>query len=100
MILTNEKRKECLILMNTWGFTYTELNAMKPGELDNWIDSHNSLMEEMHGDMEEPKEEPKEEPQCCSEGNCDECSCVNEDIKTKEKSIKEKLIEAIEKIIE
>ena len=65
MILTREKRVEALILMNTYGFTYTELDKMKPAELDMWIEASYILQESF---LQNQTEEMADS--CC--GKCSE----------------------------
>ena len=73
MIHTLEKRIECLILMEMYGFTYTELSNMRPCERDYMIEAHNALMEYKAAAYK--MEEQTEEHTCDCDGECLDCAC-------------------------
>lgn len=84
MILTTENRVKCLMLMEVYGFTYDNLNKMKPAELDDWIDAHNAYVDLKELFEQEQEQGCESEYVCDCNGNCSHICCDEDDDEDKE----------------
>ena len=87
MILTTQYRVYCLLLMETYGFTYSELSKMKPAELEDWFDAHNALYDLKMSEMYDEEDESEEPHQCDCGGSClecEDCKCENDESEDEE----------------
>lgn len=57
MIHTRDNRILCLVLMQQYGFTYSELDKMNEAERNNWIDAHEELQNILNQMSDQESEE-------------------------------------------